>query len=832
MTSMERAGTARDTATKGPTTLAERHLRLLVSAGDALSSAEGLEETVAAVARMAVPAFADFCLVRVMAHGDGLAPMAVAHVDGDAGTHVQVAAEPAADASTNGRIVRELRGQRPLLVEDVGRYGPREPVHGSDPLQPVRARAHGPGIVAPLLVHGEPIGLLAFGGAGGRRFDASDVPVARELARQAAAALDNARLREQERRAREGADAAHLAYEESLALLDTLLVSAPVGLAFWDRRLRYVRVNDALAEMDGIPAKEHVGRHITEVVPDIAGAVGERLSTVLDTGQPIINVEVSGRTPAAPDEVRYWLTSYYPVTERGGSLLGAGAVFSEITDRKRAEQDRERLYRDLREFRATLDTTRDSVYIFDPGTLRFRYVNRGAIESTGYSREELLRMSPVDLKPEYDEARFRQLLGPLLGDPESSATISTSYRRKDGRTYPVEISLQYVQPPQEQGRVVAIVRDITDRVEARARLQRLAQSERALNAELKAIIRAMGDAVLVLDARGRVVLANPSAATIFQSGPIQHYDDLLRGLDDPDQAVPRLGDTEPQGPVELHVRDEADRWLEVSAYPVFTPSDVVRETEAPAEVLETILFLRDVTELRRSRVARDAFIGVLSHELRTPVTTIFGNSKLLGRTERTLPSASRRDLIRDIETEAERLYRLVEDLLVLARYGEDAGKDVANEPILLQRVVPSVIRSEQSRFPGVRFEPLIPANLPAVEGDQTYVEQVVRNLLSNAAKYGGGDGARVTVVLESGEAEASVRVLDEGPGFDDAETGQLFELFYRSQRAQARASGAGIGLFVCRRLVEAMGGRIWARPRRAGGAEFGFVLKLFFEEDV
>jgi two-component system OmpR family sensor kinase len=108
----------------------------------------------------------------------------------------------------------------------------------------------------------------------------------------------------------------------------------------------------------------------------------------------------------------------------------------------------------------------------------------------------------------------------------------------------------------------------------------------------------------------------------------------------------------------------------------------------------------------------------------------------------------------------------------------------------------------------------------------------VRNLLSNAAKYGGGEGARVTVVVESGPTEASVRVLDEGPGFDDAEAGQLFELFYRSQRAQARASGAGIGLFVCRRLVEAMGGRIWARPRRAGGAEFGFVLKLFFEEDV
>jgi len=110
-----------------------------------------------------------------------------------------------------------------------------------------------------------------------------------------------------------------------------------------------------------------------------------------------------------------------------------------------------------------------------------------------------------------------------------------------------------------------------------------------------------------------------------------------------------------------------------------------------------------------------------------------------------------------------------------------------------------------------------------VSADPTYVEQVIRNLLSNAAKYG-GEGSTVHVSASAGDGEVVVRVLDDGPGFPSAETARLFDLFYRSPGTAATASGAGIGLFVCARLVAAMGGRIWAEPRDGGGAEFGFAL--------
>jgi two-component system sensor histidine kinase KdpD len=148
--------------------------------------------------------------------------------------------------------------------------------------------------------------------------------------------------------------------------------------------------------------------------------------------------------------------------------------------------------------------------------------------------------------------------------------------------------------------------------------------------------------------------------------------------------------------------------------------------------------------------------------------------------------------------------------------------------VLVQRILPNVVRSEEIRWPGTSFEIEIPPGLPTVSADPTYVEQVVRNLLSNAAKYGGAEPIRL--VAEAGDAEVRIRILDRGPGFRSDEGARLFELFYRAPSTAGRASGAGIGLYVCARLIQAMGGRIWATPREDGGAEFGFALAVMDED--
>ena len=230
---------------------------------------------------------------------------------------------------------------------------------------------------------------------------------------------------------------------------------------------------------------------------------------------------------------------------------------------------------------------------------------------------------------------------------------------------------------------------------------------------------------------------------------------------------------------------------------------------------------------REARQLQEAFVGIMSHELRTPITTILAGSKLLSR-DRGLRGVGR-ELALDIEAEADRLFRLVEDLLVLSRL-ERGSLSVGEEPVHLVRVLQRVVASETPRWPSTRFELPLERAGALVRGDETYVEQVVRNLLTNAAKYSPPDST-VRVELERGDAEVTVRVLDEGAGVSDAEVERLFSLFYRSPTTAASAAGAGIGLFVCRRLVGAMGGRIWARGRPEGGSEFGFALAIYPDDE-
>ncbi|HET9456103.1 MAG TPA: ATP-binding protein [Candidatus Limnocylindrales bacterium] len=255
-------------------------------------------------------------------------------------------------------------------------------------------------------------------------------------------------------------------------------------------------------------------------------------------------------------------------------------------------------------------------------------------------------------------------------------------------------------------------------------------------------------------------------------------------------------------------------------------------SEADLEILEAIVrILSGPVELadhyaaeRRAYELRDAFIGVVSHELRTPITTIYGLSKMLRQRGETLDPAVRTRAIEDVEAEADRLHRLVEDLLVLSR-AERGAVEIEGEPLGLPRILRRVVEAERSRLANRRLRLEVAEDLPLAVGEETYVEQVVRNLVTNAAKYSESP-APIRIVAERAETEIVIRVLDEGIGIDADEIGRAFDLFFRSPSASRIASGAGIGLFVCRQLVEAMGGRIWVEPRPERGTEVGFTLPV------
>lgn len=461
----------------------------------------------------------------------------------------------------------------------------------------------------------------------------------------------------------------------------------------------------------------------------------------------------------------------------------------------------------------------EAIFVFDPDTHAIGAVNRGACDLFGRSSADLVGHRIDEFLAPADVARLTGLLGPPTAGEREVETVMAEYQLAGGRSISVEFVLQSVELPNRTRGIVAIARDIGERIEVQERLQRLAQAEHARAAELNAVIRAMGEAVVVCQADGTISLTNPAAERLLPDVEERTYRDILGQLHDPGGIAPRLGAA--GGPMELPTVADRDRWVEIATYPVDDGLGL------PSSGDETIVVMRDVTEARRREAVRETFIGILSHELRTPITTIFGGAKLLARETSSLDEETKRGIFRDIHDEAERLQRLVEDVVALNRFGEGQG-EIGWEPVLLQRLVPRVVHSEESRWPGVTFVLDIAPRLPTVSADPTYVEQVIRNLLSNAAKYSGA-GSTVTISVEAGDDEVRARVLDDGPAFPADETRRLFELFYRSPRTAASASGAGIGLFVCARLIAAMGGRIWAEPRDGGGAEFGFALTVLDE---
>ena len=237
------------------------------------------------------------------------------------------------------------------------------------------------------------------------------------------------------------------------------------------------------------------------------------------------------------------------------------------------------------------------------------------------------------------------------------------------------------------------------------------------------------------------------------------YADILAQLDDPDGLAPALG--APGGPVELRdAGGDRERWVEISTYPVARRSGLGRP--APTRRSSSC-----ATSPRHAsaQAVRETFIGVLSHELRTPVTTIFGGAKLLARepvdARRGRPSA-RSSATSTIE--AERLQRLVEDVVALNRFGDEARRDRLRSRSSSSDSCRRVVGSEEGAGRASRSSLDIAPGLPTVIADPTYVEQVVRNLLSNAAKYG-GRGSDGHVAVEADGGEVAVRILDDGPGF-------------------------------------------------------------------
>ncbi|HEY3164846.1 MAG TPA: ATP-binding protein [Candidatus Limnocylindrales bacterium] len=346
---------------------------------------------------------------------------------------------------------------------------------------------------------------------------------------------------------------------------------------------------------------------------------------------------------------------------------------------------------------------------------------------------------------------------------------------------------------------------------------------RASEARFRVFLEADPNAILAADETGHVTWATRSSTELFG-----YPDGQLPG-----RSLGELVDLADEERVGQLVEADEIRRFETTAWRAdgsTLPVEVALRRIDLAGRPTTVAIVADASWREEANAIRERFVGILSHELRTPITSIYGGAQVLLKRGAELDPDARHELLTGLADESERLQRMIENLLILDRV--ERGADFFGpRPVLVQRVLADVVEHERGLWPSVSIDVKVDGGLPVATGDDDQLSQIMRNLLSNAVKYA-GEQARIAVRASFEEPWVRVTVTDDGPGFPPEEAERLFRLYYRAAGGRA-APGAGIGLYVCRSLVEAMGGTIWARSLPEGGAEFGFTLAVHDDvEDV
>ena len=248
---------------------------------------------------------------------------------------------------------------------------------------------------------------------------------------------------------------------------------------------------------------------------------------------------------------------------------------------------------------------------------------------------------------------------------------------------------------------------------------------------------------------------------------------------------------------------------------------LARQLSFAAERAHLVEEAKAIALRARTEEMRSALLSSVSHDLRTPLATITGAATTL-RDQKNLSEITRKELVDGLCEEAERLERLVSNLLEMTRLQSGETK-VKREWVPLEELVGSALNRLESKLGARRVETRLPSDLPLLSVDPVLIEQVLINLVDNAIKYT-PSATPIEISAGSRRQAIEVTVADRGPGLAPGEESRLFERFYRG--GANGAGGAGLGLAICRGIIEAHGGTVTAENRPGGGALFRLIIPI------
>ncbi|MEK6752792.1 MAG: PAS domain S-box protein [Chloroflexota bacterium] len=618
----------------------------------------------------------------------------------------------------------------------------------------------------------------------------------------------------------------------------TTFEQAAVGIAHVGTNGSWLRVNQRLCDIVGYTRDELPGLTFQDIThPDDLQTDLNYVHQMLADEIKVYSME---KRYIRKDRSIVWINlTVSLVRETSGEPKYFISVVEDITEHKQAEVERAQLLN-------VLESSLNEIYIFDAETLRFQYVNQGALRNLGYTREAMSAMTPLDLKPEFDEVSFRKVIEPLLRLEQEKLIFHTVHRRADDSHYPVEVHLQL--SDYEGKRVFhAVILDITERKRA---------EEEA--AKLHNAVEQSADITMITDQDGIIEYVNPAfeavtgyskAEAVGKSPRILNSEMMEAGYYQKIWMTILLGevfrgeviDRKKSG--ELFYYDQTITPLKDTrgniTHFVSTGKDVTERKQAEQEIQKlnaeleqrvaerTADLNRANIDLERSVRVKDEFLANMSHELRTPLTGILGLSESLEEQIVGPLNEKQEVYVHNIRESGHHLLTLINDILDLAKI--EAGQitlDFSKVEIrlLCESGLRMVKELAQKKHQDIGLE--IDDGLGLIWADNRRLKQMIINLLSNAIKFtpeGGKTGLEVHGYRD--ENKMTITVWDSGIGITENDLTLLFQPFVQLDSSLAREStGTGLGLALVAQMARLHGGSVNVASEPGKGSRFTISL--------
>ena len=481
----------------------------------------------------------------------------------------------------------------------------------------------------------------------------------------------------------------------------------------------------------------------------------------------------------------------------------------------RSDSAKQRLKDSEIRYRRLFETAQDGILILDAETGQILDVNPFLIDMLGYPYKEFIGKRLWEIGP-FKDVEASKIAYRELQEKDYVRYENLPLETRDKREIQVEF-VSNIYKVNHSRIIQCNIRDITERK----------QIERQLRFHAE-VLDKISDAVVVIDNKGIVNYWNKGAERLYglseEEASGQPLEELYQYLwlkpEDEQASVQALETRGFWSGDNIHIKRDGVR--------LYVQSSVSTIKDKDGKVIGMLAVIRDVTGRTELDLLKDEFIGLVSHEMRTPLTVIIGGLDTVLSKGELLPQDEINELLNDALCEAESLSHILENLLELSRT-QAKRLLLFPEPMIIEKLAKDVVKE----FKGQSAHQFIldfPSEIPPVEADTLRVRRILYNLVQNAVKYSPA-GSKIKVFARQKPDCLVIGVRDHGSGISAADQSRLFHSFQRLGLDQSgKIKGSGLGLMVCLRLVEAHGGKIWVESAPGKGSTFYFTLPLIHLE--